>query len=37
MTPEEALDRAGLALPEVNRPVANYVMSVRTGPLLFVS
>lgn len=37
MTPEEALERAGLALPEVNQPVANYMMAARTGPLLFLS
>lgn len=37
MTPEEALERAGLALPQVNTPVANYVMAVRAGSWLFVS
>ena len=37
MTPEEALERAGLVLPEVNQPVANYAMALRTGSLLFRS
>jgi enamine deaminase RidA (YjgF/YER057c/UK114 family) len=37
VTPEEALEQAGFALPEVNTPVANYVMAVRTGSLLFLS
>jgi enamine deaminase RidA (YjgF/YER057c/UK114 family) len=37
VTPEEALERAGVALPEVTKPVANYVMAVRTGSLLFLS
>jgi enamine deaminase RidA (YjgF/YER057c/UK114 family) len=37
VTPEEALERAGIALPEVNRPVANYRMVVRTGSVLFLS
>ena len=37
MTPEEALEQAGFALPEVNTPVANYVMAVRTGSLMFLS
>jgi enamine deaminase RidA (YjgF/YER057c/UK114 family) len=37
VTPEEALEQAGFALPEVNTPVANYVMAVRTGSLMFLS
>jgi enamine deaminase RidA (YjgF/YER057c/UK114 family) len=37
VTPEEALERAGLALPQVNRAVANYVMAIHTGSWLFVS
>lgn len=34
---ETALAGLGLALPEANAPVANYVPYVRTGNLLFVS
>lgn len=37
MTPEERLEQAGVALPQANRPVANYVMASRTGSLLFLS
>jgi enamine deaminase RidA (YjgF/YER057c/UK114 family) len=37
MTPEEALERAGLTLPTPHPAVANYVMTVQTGSLLFVS
>jgi len=37
VTPEKSLERAGIALPEVNQPVANYLMDVRTGTVLFVS
>lgn len=37
MTPEERLERAGFLLPQVNVPVANYLMAVRTGSLLFLS
>lgn len=37
MTPEERLERAGFPLPQVNVPVANYLMAVRTGSLLFLS
>ena len=37
MTPEENLARLGITLPPVATPIANYVPSVRTGNLLFVS
>ena len=37
MTPEDTLERAGFTLPEVTKPVANYVMAAWTGSLLFVS
>jgi enamine deaminase RidA (YjgF/YER057c/UK114 family) len=37
MTPEERLGAAGFALPAAHPIVANYAMTVRTGPLLFVS
>ena len=37
MTPEEALDRLGLALPTHNTPVGSYAMATRAGTLLFVS
>ena len=37
MTPEDQLQRLGITLPSVATPVANYVPSVRTGNLLFVS
>ena len=34
---EEKLKEMGLKLPEIPKPVANYVPAVRTGNLLFVS
>lgn len=34
---EERLKEMGLKLPEIPKPVANYVPAVRTGNLLFVS
>jgi enamine deaminase RidA (YjgF/YER057c/UK114 family) len=37
VTPDEVLERAGIALPEANKPVANYLMAVRTGSVLFLS
>jgi len=37
VTPEQALTRAGYTLPGPHPAVANYVMAVRTGSLLFVS
>jgi enamine deaminase RidA (YjgF/YER057c/UK114 family) len=37
MNPEEVLDREGLTLPVAHPVVANYVKTVRTGSLLFVS
>ncbi len=37
MSPEERLEGAGLRLPEVNEPVANYVMALRDGRSLIVS
>ncbi|TME83873.1 MAG: RidA family protein [Chloroflexi bacterium] len=37
MTPEERLQREGLALPAPHPLVANYARTVRTGSLLFVS
>jgi enamine deaminase RidA (YjgF/YER057c/UK114 family) len=37
VTPEERLERAGIPLPQVNEPVANYVMAAGTGSLLFLS
>ena len=37
MTPEENLASLGITLPPVATPIANYVPSVRTGNLLFVS
>ena len=36
-TPEARLEAAGYTLPQPARPVANYVTSVRTGNLLFLS
>lgn len=36
-TPEDALERLGITLPEPLPAVANYVPTVRTGNLLFVS
>ena len=37
MTPEQKLQQLGITLPEVAKPVANYVPTVQTGNLLFVS
>ncbi len=37
LTPEARLAAAGYALPAARDPVANYVTSVRTGNLLFLS
>ena len=37
MTPEENLASLGITLPPGATPIANYVPSVRTGNLLFVS
>jgi enamine deaminase RidA (YjgF/YER057c/UK114 family) len=37
VTPEDALGKAGITLPTPHPAVANYVMAVRTGSLLFVS
>ena len=36
-TPEEKLAAAGILLPNLSAPVANYVNVVKTGNLLFVS
>jgi enamine deaminase RidA (YjgF/YER057c/UK114 family) len=36
-TPEEKLASAGIILPNLSAPVANYVNAVRTGNLLFLS
>lgn len=36
-TPEEKLASAGIILPILSAPVANYVNAVRTGNLLFLS
>lgn len=36
-TPEEKLKEAGIQLPSISAPVANYVNVVRTGNLLFLS
>jgi enamine deaminase RidA (YjgF/YER057c/UK114 family) len=36
-TPEEKLAELGLTLPEVTKPVAAYVPTVRTGPYVYVS
>ncbi|MFY9465334.1 MAG: hypothetical protein WAP48_09590, partial [Sediminibacterium sp.] len=36
-TPEEKLQGAGIILPSISAPVANYVNVVRTGKLLFLS
>jgi enamine deaminase RidA (YjgF/YER057c/UK114 family) len=36
-TPEARLEAAGYRLPAAPKPVANYVTSVRTGNLLFLS
>ena len=37
MTPEEILEKEGLALPPLSPAVANYVRSVTVGNLVFVS
>lgn len=36
-TPEEKLAQKGITLPEVSKPIANYVNAVRVGKLLFLS
>ena len=36
-TPEEKLSAAGILLPSLSAPVANYVNAVRTGNLIFLS
>jgi hypothetical protein len=35
VTPEQRLAELGLVLPEPVKPVAAYVPTVRTGPLVF--
>lgn len=37
ITPEERLERLGLALPEVPQPIGTFVNAVRVGNLLFMS
>jgi enamine deaminase RidA (YjgF/YER057c/UK114 family) len=37
MTPEEKLNQLGLRLPEIAKPLANYVPFKRAGDLLFLS
>lgn len=37
MNPEKKLQELGISLPQAPQPVANYVPTVRTGNLLFVS
>ena len=37
MTPEQKLNALGLALPEIPKPVANYVSNKRAGDLLYMS
>ena len=37
MTPEQKLNALGLALPEVPKPVANYVPYKRAGDMLYLS
>jgi len=37
MKPEETLKKLGLALPEVSKPIANYVPYRLAGNLLFIS
>ncbi|HET7414023.1 MAG TPA: RidA family protein [Pararhizobium sp.] len=37
ITPEERLERLGLALPAVPQPIGTFVNAVRVGNLLFVS
>ena len=36
-TPEARLAALGITLPAVDKPIANYVKSVRTGNLVFTS
>ena len=36
-SPEEKLAKAGIQLPPVSKPVANYVNIVQTGKLLYLS
>jgi len=36
-SPEEALNKLGISLPEASSPVANYVNGVQTGNLIFLS
>lgn len=36
-TPEKRLEELGITLPEMPAPIANYVRSVRTGNLVFLS
>jgi enamine deaminase RidA (YjgF/YER057c/UK114 family) len=36
-SPEDKLQNLGISLPEVSKPVANYVKYVRTGNLIFLS
>jgi enamine deaminase RidA (YjgF/YER057c/UK114 family) len=36
-TPEQNLKNAGLVLPPVSKPVANYVKYVRTGNLIYLA
>ena len=36
-TPEAKLEKLGVELPEMPAPIANYVRSVRTGNLVFLS
>ena len=35
--PEEQLEKMGLKLPPVSKPIANYVKYVRTGNLIFLA
>lgn len=36
-TPEDRLTELGITLPEMSKPIANYVKAVQTGNLLFLS
>ncbi|MCA6075429.1 RidA family protein [Fulvivirga sedimenti] len=36
-SPEDRLEDLGITLPEVSKPVANYVKYVRTGNLIFLA
>lgn len=36
-TPEDNLKKLGIILPPPNKPIANYITSVRTGNLLFLA